>query len=901
MLEIKKITKVYKTENFTQKALDNVSINFRKNEFVSVLGPSGSGKTTLLNIIGGLDHYDSGDLIINNISTKKYKDKDWDSYRNHRVGFVFQSYNLISHQSVLSNVELALTLSGISKNERKKKAKKALKDVGLIDHINKKPGELSGGQMQRVAIARALVNGPEILLADEPTGALDSNTSEQVMGILKEIAKDRLVVMVTHNPDIAERYSSRIIKLKDGKVVNDSKPFDPKKESESEEEKNKKTSMSFLTALSLSLNNLLTKKGRTILTAFAGSIGIIGIALILSLSSGVKKYINDIQKETMLSYPIQIEAESVDFSSIFQAGMKNSEEKVAGHKKDAIYGDNSSVEMVSSVADSISKNNLTDFKKYLDKEDSPIKEFLGENGIIYSYDTKFKVFSHDKDNKLINSDGTTFENDYVSSVDNMYTGYMNTSNNQGTNIFTELMSGKNDKLSDAVTGEYELVYGDWPKKYNELVLVLDKNSEVSLTTLYNLGLLPSKEYKKILKDLNDEKKVEVDLKKISYETITKKTYKLLTASDFYIKNKNGYYSSVIDQEGKIENLLKTKALTLKFVGVIKQKDDSKTMTITGSVGYTKALTDWIIKHTNESSVVKAQEQNKKVSVFNGLKYKISGDKEKASEAKKYVKSLEVSEKAKLASSLLKNIYGNDATSNTMYMSENDLASMLDLYMQNPDQKTLVSIYDTYISVGTYDDTLEELGKVVSGTPSKIEIYTDSFENKDKIKEEIEKYNKTVTKENKINYTDYVGLLMSSVTTIVNTISYVLIAFVSISLVVSSIMIAIITYISVLERTKEIGILRAIGASKKDVTRVFKAETFIEGFIAGVFGIGITILLNIPINKIIGNLTDADVKSILPIKGAIALIIISIILTVIAGLIPSKMASKKDPVEALRTE
>jgi len=901
MLEIKRITKIYKTEDFTQKALDDVSINFRKNEFVSILGPSGSGKTTLLNIIGGLDHYNSGDLIINGISTKKYKDRDWDSYRNHKIGFVFQNYNLISHQSVLSNVELALTLSGVSKSERRKRATKALKDVGLTNHIHKRPDQLSGGQMQRVAIARALVNDPEILLADEPTGALDSVTSTQVMDILKEIAKDRLVIMVTHNPDIAKDYSSRIIKLKDGKVVDDSNPFDITKEKEKESEKDSKTSMSFITALSLSLNNLLTKKGRTILTAFAGSIGIIGIALILSLSSGVKTYIDNIQKETMLSYPIQIEAESVDFSSIFQAGMEREEGKEIKHKKDAIYSNNSSVEMVSSVADSISKNNLTDFKKYLDKEDSPIKKYIGENGIIYSYDTKFKVFSYDKDNKLINSDGSTFENDYVSSVDNMYMGYMSTSNGEtGRNFFSELMSGKNNKLSEAVTGEYELVYGNWPKSYDELVLVLDKNSEVSLSVLYNLGLLPSKEYKKVLKDLNDEKKVDVDLKKISYEDITKKTYKLLTASDFYIKNKNGYYSSVINQEGKIEDLLKTKALKVKFVGVIKQKDDSKTSTITGSVGYTKALTDWIIKHTNNSSVVKTQESNKKVSVFNGLKYKINGDKDKASEAKKYIASLEVSEKARLASSLLKNIYG-DKTSSATYMSESDLASLLDMFMQNPDQKTLINIYDTYISVGTYDDTMEELGKVVQGTPSKIEIYTDSFENKDKIKEEIEKYNKTVTKENKINYTDYVGLLMSSVTTIVNTISYVLIAFVSISLVVSSIMIAIITYISVLERIKEIGILRAIGASKKDVTRVFKAETFIEGFIAGLFGVLITILLNIPINSIIKNLTDADVKSVLPITGAIILIIISIILTVIAGLVPSRMASKKDPVEALRSE
>ena len=550
MLEIKNITKIYKTEGFTQKALDNVSINFRKNEFVSILGPSGSGKTTLLNIIGGLDHYDNGDLIINGTSTKKYKDKDWDSYRNHKIGFVFQSYNLISHQSVLANVELALTLSGVSKSERRQRAIKALKDVGLANHIHKKPAQLSGGQMQRVAIARALVNDPEILLADEPTGALDSNTSEQVMEILKDIAKDRLVIMVTHNPEIAENYSSRIIKLKDGVVVDDSNPFDAKKEIEKIDESNKKTSMSFLTALSLSLNNLLTKKGRTILTAFAGSIGIIGIALILSLSSGVKTYIDNIQKETMLSYPIQIEAESIDFTSIFEAGMKNSEEKEASHKKDAIYSDNSSVEMVSSVADSITKNNLTDFKKYLDDDNSSIKKYIGENGIIYSYNTKFKVFSYDEDDKLINADGSTFENDYVSSVDNMYMGYTNAASATENNFFSELMSGKNNKLSDAVTGEYELVYGSWPKKYDELVLVLDKNSEVSLSVLYNLGLLPSKEYSKILKDLNDEKKVQVDLKKLSYESITKKTYKLLTASDFYIKNKNGYYSSIANQEGR---------------------------------------------------------------------------------------------------------------------------------------------------------------------------------------------------------------------------------------------------------------------------------------------------------------------------------------------------------------
>ena len=899
MLEIKKITKIYKTEGFTQKALDEVTINFRKNEFASILGPSGSGKTTLLNIIGGLDKYSSGDLIINGISTKEYKDRDWDTYRNNRIGFVFQSYNLIPHQSVLSNVELALTLSGVSKSERKKRAKKALKDVGLIDHINKRPSQLSGGQMQRVAIARALVNNPEILLADEPTGALDSQTSEQVMEILKEIAKDRLVIMVTHNPDLAKKYSNRIIKLKDGQITGDTNPYDLKKEKAEKNSKVKKTSMSFLTALSLSLNNLMTKKGRTILTAFAGSIGIIGIALILSLSSGVNTYIDNIQKETMLSYPIEIEAESYDISSIFTAGMKTGEEKVAKHKKDAIYSNNSYVEMVNSVATSISKNNLTDFKKYLDKENSPIKKFVGENGIIYSYNTKFKVYTKDPDNKLVNTDGSSFENDYVSSVDSMYKSNSSASTMmQENNMFSELMTTKKGKLSDAVTGEYEIVYGSWPKEYNELVLVLDKNSEVSLSNLYNLGLLPSEDYKQILKDLNDEKKVNVDLKKLKYEDIINKKYNMLTITDHYVKNKNGFYSTIENQEGKIESLIKEKSLELKFVGVVRQKKNSKTETIPSPVGYTKELTNWIIKHTDESDIIKSQEKNKDISVFNGLKYKINSDQDKIEEAKKYVKQLETSEKAKLASSMLNSVYGS---SDTSYLSELELANMLDMYMQNPDNKTLLNIYDTYISVGSYEDTMETLGKIDPSTPSKIEIYTDSFENKDKIKDEITKYNKNVKKEDKITYTDFVGLIMSSVTTIINTISYVLIAFVSISLVVSSIMIAIITYISVLERTKEIGILRAIGASKKDVTRVFKAETFIEGLIAGILGITVTILLNIPINKIIRALTDAPVKAKLPINGAIILVIISVILTVIAGLIPSKMASKKDPVESLRSE
>ena len=905
MLQLKNITKVYKIEDYTQKALDNVSICFRKNEFASILGPSGSGKTTLLNIIGGLDHYDTGELIINEVSTKSYKDRDWDSYRNHRIGFVFQSYNLIPHQSVLANVELALTLSGVSKEERRKKAKAALNKVGLSKHMNKRPSQLSGGQMQRVAIARALVNDPDILLADEPTGALDSETSIQIMNIIKEIAKEKLVIMVTHNPELAEEYSTRIIKLKDGKIVDDTNPYDGSEDTrndyEEEKRKSKKTSMSLKTALSLSLNNLMTKKGRTILTAFAGSIGIIGIALILSLSNGVNDYISDVQKEAMLSYPISIEAESMDISSMLESGRKSSEEKDVDHKKDALYSDISSIERASEMTTSISKNNLTEFKKYLESDNNKISEYVGENGIVYSYDTKFNVYNYDKDGKLINSDGSTFETKSSSSM----MGGMSFGSFGDSSVFSQLMSGNSDDelIASAVTEEYEVVYGSWPKNYNEIVLVVDENNEISATTLYNLGLLPSSEYKEILEKINKDEEIELKTQKLHYEDIVDSTFKLLTASDLYIKNSKGLYEYVGDNDGKVEKLVKEKALDLKVVGIIKQKEDSKTATISGTVGYTKALTDWIIKHTDESEVVKAQEENKDVSIINGLKFSVADDNEKTTEAKKYLKSLGVSEKAKLCTSILQQVYGDNPqmASQMLSMPEEQLAATLDEYLKNPENDVLISIYDSYISVGTYEENMSEFGKVNYETPSTIEIYADSFEAKDAITDAIKEYNKNASEEDQISYTDYVGLLMSSVTTIVNAISYVLIAFVSISLIVSSIMIAIITYISVLERTKEIGILRAVGASKKDVTRVFNAETFIEGLVAGVLGIGITLLLNIPINLIIKNLVDIDGIASLPLYGAIALILISIILTVIAGVVPSRMAAKKDPVESLRTE
>ena len=901
MLELKNITKIYKTNDYEQIALDKINICFRKNEFVSILGPSGSGKTTLLNIIGGLDHADYGELVINERSTKKYKDRDWDSYRNHRIGFIFQNYNLITHQTILANVELALTLSGVSKKERKKKAKLALKAVGLEHHINKKPNQLSGGQMQRVAIARALVNNPDILLADEPTGALDSKTSIQIMDIIKEISKDKLVIMVTHNPDLASDYSTRIIELKDGNVINDTNPYDGEENTTETKRVHKhntgKTSMNFITALFLSLNNLMTKKGRTILTAFAGSIGIIGIALILSLSNGVNNYINNIQKETMLSYPIEIEQESLDFSSI----MKNSnpKDKKINHKKDAIYSDNTSIDDSYILSSYTNKNNLTEFKKYLDNKNNKINNFIGENGIIYSYDTKYSIYTNDSDGKLINTDGSTFENKnnnpYIPEV---VTNTVNT-------IFSELMPSnkENNTISTSITNEYDLIYGNWPKEYNELVLVLDQNNEIPIDTIYNLGLLPAKEYKEILNKVSNKEKIKVDTKKLSYEIITQKSLKLLIESDFYIKNKNGLYEYIKDNDGKVEELVKNNSTELKIVGILKQKKDSKNETIKTTIGYTKKLTDYIIKKTNDSNVVKEQENNNNKNIITGLKFKISTNDEKADETKTYLSNLSISEKAKLSTTILKQAYKNNEELNSRLMnsSEAELANSLDIYLQNPDKETLISIYDNYISNGSFEENMKLFGKIDINNPSSIRIYADSFENKDSITKEITKYNDSKEKEYKITYTDYVGLLMSSVTTIINAISYVLIAFVSISLIVSSIMISIITYISVLERTKEIGVLRAIGASKKDVTRVFNAETFIEGLIAGLIGIIVTIILNIPINIIIYNLVDIKNISKLPILGAIILIIISVILTLIAGLIPSRLASKKDPVESLRSE
>lgn len=939
LLTIKDIRKEYVTGDLKQTALDGVSLNFRDNEFVAILGPSGSGKTTMLNVIGGLDRYDSGDLVINGISTKKYKDRDWDSYRNHTIGFVFQSYNLIPHQSILSNVELALTISGVSKGERRKRAKEALEKVGLGDQLHKRPSQMSGGQMQRVAIARALVNDPDILLADEPTGALDSETSIQVMDLLNEVADDRLVIMVTHNPELAEKYATRIVKLSDGKIIDDSNPFEVEETKEPEHKKMGKSSMSFLTSLSLSFNNLRTKKGRTILTSFAGSIGIIGIALIQSLSSGVNAYIDNIQRETMASYPITIDAQTIDLTSI----MANSNMNVEGasgepdHKHDAVYSNGARLQMAADMSSSFTKNNLTKFKEYLDNKDSEIHKYVGENGIVYSYDTKFGLYTYDKDGTLINTDGSTLNDEsstmqfgsitmsssYGSSTSGMGSMFDNKSN------FTQLIPGPDGKgVSSSITDNYDVIYGSMPKKYDEMVLVVDENNELPLTVLYQLGILPVNEYRDTVKQIASYKEVKIETHRTDYSDICSREYYLMPASDLYEKNSKGTYNNIANDELKLEDKLKS-AIKLKITGIVKAKEENKGILIKSYVGYTKELTDYLMQYAENSEIVKAQKADKNTNILTGLSFKAETDEEKLNNIKKYIASLSTSEKAEMLTSLWASISRSNPdiaemltaqvkqqmpNANTapngqaapqqkidiQSMSEDQLASIFDTYLTSPDKDMLLSIYDRYISEGSYEDNLKLMGVVSVNTPSSIDIYADSFESKDSITHCIEAYNKTADENDKITYTDYVGLLMSSVTTIVNVISYVLIAFVAVSLIVSSIMIGIITYISVLERTKEIGILRAIGASKRNISSVFNAETFIIGLISGLMGIGISLLMLFPINGIIHAIAESnDVNAFLPLTNAIVLVVLSVLLTLIGGIIPSRKAAKKDPVGALR--
>ena len=902
MLQINGISKKYVTGELTQIALDDVHLNLRDSEFVAILGPSGSGKTTLLNIIGGLDRYDRGDLVINGVSTKKYSDRDWDSYRNHSVGFVFQSYNLIPHQSVLANVELALTISGVSRAERKKRATEALTRVGLREHAHKRPNQLSGGQMQRVAIARALVNDPEILLADEPTGALDSETGVQVIELLKEVAKDRLVVMVTHNPELAENYATRIVRLMDGRITEDSDPYEPESTEEPAHRNLGRASMSLFTALSLSFNNLRTKKGRTILTSFAGSIGIIGIALILSLSNGVDRYISDIQKSTMTSYPVTIEAQSIDLSSLMSEGRGNTEEKVE-HGKDGVYSNGRMIERVSAVNYSITKNNLTSFKKYLDDPASEIHKYVGENGIIYSYDLSYDIYAYDPGGKLLNTDGSTFSDVSNSGASTMFPGMASMVTSVASNNYEELMWGSDGKqVSNALVEGYDLVYGAWPDAYDELVLVLDRNNEVSLTVLYWMGYLPSDEYNDLMEKINKGEKVETQTRKLSYSEICEKSFYMLTASDRYVKNENGTFSDVTGDEKELEKLLEN-AVRLKIVGVVRPGEDQDGRLISHAIGYTKALSDYIMEHTAQSEVVTAQKKDKTKDVLSGMTFAPEDLHIKSEDMKRYVAGLGVSDKAAMFLRAV-TAFGTPGQQPVDYtqFDETQLAAMLDGYIEKADDEMLAGWYDAYVSTGSYDENMRKFGAVGADTPSSVSIYADSFENKDGIVGAIKRYNESAGEEDKISYTDYVGLLMSSVTTIINVVSYVLIAFVSVSLVVSSIMIGIITYISVLERTKEIGILRAIGASKRNISQVFNAETFIIGLFAGLIGIGVTLLLLIPGNMVIHALVGTDnVSAALPPLGAVLLVLLSVVLTLIGGFIPSKAAARKDPVTALRTE
>ena len=852
MLRLENIRKEYVTGDSKVEALKGISLNFRKNEFVSVLGQSGCGKTTLLNIIGGLDRYTSGDLIINGKSTKEFKDRDWDSYRNHSVGFVFQSYNLIPHQSILSNVELALTLSGVSKSERRKKAIKALEDVGLGDQVHKKPNQLSGGQMQRVAIARALVNDPEIILADEPTGALDTQTSVQIMEILKKISKDRLIIMVTHNPNLAEEYSSRIIKILDGKIIDDSNPYS--KEEEEKEDRtskaNSKVSMSFFTALSLSLNNLMTKKGRTILTSFAGSIGIIGIALILSLSSGMQSYINRVEEDTLSSYPITVQEETIDMASMMTSLMGDTEE--TNHEDGKVYSKNIVNDMLSTISTKIQSNNLEEFKKYLDDENSEIKNYI--NAVQYSYNLDLNIYKADEDEVVQVNPSQIFSKLGMGDMENMMLAE--------TDVWQELLDNQ-----ELLESQYDVLAGKWPENYNEVVLIVDENNEIYDYTLYALGILNQDELEDKYKKIQDGEEVaDEETKEYTYDELLNTKFKLLLNTDYFKKDGNIWIDNSEDEKYIKEKL--EDADEISIAGIIRPKEGTVATAMSATVGYTKELKEHVINEVNDAEIVKEQKENPDINVFTGAKF--PEDTDKAFD----FSSLTDEQKMYMAS-----------------LSQEEMAELMQQYAEN--------------ASATYEGNLEKMGVVDLNNPSKISIYPKDFESKDKIATAIENYNQKQRndgkEENVITYTDLVGTMMNSVSTIIDAISYILIAFVGISLVVSSIMIGIITYISVLERTKEIGILRSIGASKKDISRVFNAETFIVGLGAGILGIGVTLLLNIPINMIIKAVTDINGLASLPIVGGVILVLISMVLTVIAGLIPAKMASKKDPVEALRTE
>ena len=1003
MLELKNIKKEYPAGDGNVHALKGIDLQFRRNEFVAILGPSGCGKTTMLNIIGGLDQYTSGDLIINGVSTKNYKDRDWDTYRNHSIGFVFQSYNLIPHQTVLQNVELALTLTGVSKAERRERAKQALEQVGLGNQLKKKPSQMSGGQMQRVAIARALVNNPDIILADEPTGALDTETSVQVMEILKEISKDKLIIMVTHNPELAEQYATRIIRMLDGELKSDSMPLDEKekqleraaeKAEASGKKKEKKPSMSFPTAFSLSLKNLISKRGRTILTSFAGSIGIIGIALIFAVSRGMTAYIDLVQESTLSSYPLTIEATTLDMGSLLESFIGAAEAKEE-HETDAVYTKPVIYDMVN-MLNSIetTENDLKSFKEYIETEranqesETGLQEAL--SGVQYTYNLDMQVYTQNVDGTIIPSDTNKLLTELMmefmgaemaslseasmapSSASMMGGGMMM----GGAKLWQEMLPGKDGSLiNDILEKQYDVIYGSWPNSYNEVVLVVDQNNELSDMTLYALGLV-SKDYMDVLMESALEgTTAEVENKDWTYEEICDMEFRAVLNSSCYSYDINtGLYTDLRETDTGLKYLYDN-AIPLKVSGIIRQNEDADAAMLTGSIAYTSKLTEYVIEHSRESEAVTAQLESPTIDIFTNLPFEENSGRlskeEKEAALREYLGGLDSAEKAKvyveimsipteeqLAAAVEQGMMGMDratmesvmlqAFTQQMGMSENEikgyfesmtdeditsifaqmvaeqvkmqfaaqvqqqmaalsemeLAAALDFALPNFTTEQCAVYYDEVLefSRSSYDYNLQQLGYIDLDDPASINLYAASFENKDIIEAAIEKYNEGVDEVSQIKYVDYVGLMMSSVTSIINTITYVLIAFVAISLVVSSIMIGVITLISVQERTKEIGILRAMGASKRDVSSMFNAETIIIGFTSGALGVLVTYLLCIPINAVIHALTGINnLNAYLPVEVAIILVVISMLLTVFSGLIPSRSAAKKDPVVALRTE
>ena len=1000
MLELKNIVKEYPAGGQPVEALKGVSLQFRESEFVSILGPSGCGKTTLLNIIGGLDQYTSGDLIINGRSTKDYKDRDWDAYRNHSVGFVFQSYNLIPHQTVLQNVELALTLSGVSKAERRRRAKEALERVGLGSQLKKRPSEMSGGQMQRVAIARAIVNDPDIVLADEPTGALDTETSVQVMEILKEISKDRLIVMVTHNPELAQRYSTRIVRMLDGQVTGDTAPLTPEEaqkeraasvKKDEAARKAKRPSMSLWTSFGLSLKNLFTKKGRTALTSFAGSIGIIGIALIYAVSQGTTAYIDAVQEDTLSSYPLTLQSQEMDLGSLMEEFI-DAAQSTDEHQLDGVYQKPMIYDMVNALSSSETiENDLASFKTYLEQrlKDPEDPLYNAVSGVQYTYDPQLLVYTENVDGDILLSDSQELMEDLLqeyfsidmAAMSDLRSSYgmdsLASSMGGGSMVlWQEMLPGDDGALiSPMLEDQYDLVYGSWPNDYNEVVLVLDENNELDDMALYALGLKPQEEMDAIMQAAVDQTEVELEDQSWSYEEICSREYKTVLNADCYAYDEaSGLYVDLRDTDAGLRYLYDN-GITLQVSGIIRPNENASAHMLSGSIGYTSALTEHLAQASQDSAAIQAQMDSPNRDIFTGLPFQESTgnltDEEKESAFRSYVSGLEEQDKAEtylaiqslptqeqidqavgqstgsmsreemestlqealtsqasldesqvedyiaamsdeelsdlftqMAEEQFKAQYAAQVQQQLAAMEPAQMAAALDAAMDTYTTQQCAQYYDEVLtfSDSTYEENLVQLGYIDLDDPASISLYAASFEDKDVIEQAIADYNETKDDLEQIQYTDYIGLMLSSITTIINAITYVLIAFVAVSLVVSSIMIGVITLISVQERTKEIGILRAIGASKRNVSSMFNAETVIIGFTSGALGVLITWVLCIPINAILHHLTGIQTLSaFLPLPTALVLVLISTALTLFSGIIPSRSAAKKDPVVALRTE